>query len=108
LKVCHQIRRQDFYYCRTIERGIDDLVNSALSALADFLDDAIMEEELPDHRNGDRPVRAGVFWTGLTGFSTWNWETQELLGSFCGPLGLACINEPTASRIFAIAARAIL
>src|SRR6185369_3741545 len=54
-----EIRRQDLYDCGPIERRIEDLVNSTLSALADFFDDTIMEEELPEHRRkGIEPARA--------------------------------------------------
>ena len=54
-----EIRRDDFYDCGPIERRIEDLVNSALSTLADFFDDTIMEEELPEHRRmGVEPARA--------------------------------------------------
>jgi hypothetical protein len=42
----------DLDYRGPVERCVDDLVNSALSAFTDLFDDTIMEEELPEHRRG--------------------------------------------------------
>jgi hypothetical protein len=55
--------REDFDHRRTIERRIDDLINSALATFTDFFDDTIMEEELPDHRKwgSNRLSVRGVF-----------------------------------------------
>jgi hypothetical protein len=66
-----EIRREDLDNRGPIEGSIDDLVNSALSTFTDFFDDAIMEEELPEHRRmGVRTVfGAGVFWTGFAEFT---------------------------------------
>src|SRR6185369_9509917 len=63
-----EIRRDDFYDRGPVERRIDDLVNSTLSAFTDLFDDTIMEEELPEHRNGVRNG-AGVFCTVFAEFT---------------------------------------
>ena len=44
-----QIRRQHLDARGAIECRVENLVNGALATFADFFDDTIMEEELPDH-----------------------------------------------------------
>jgi hypothetical protein len=59
-----EIRWEYFYDCGPIERRINDLVDSALSAFTDFFDDAIMEEELTEHRRMGIEPAFGAAYSG--------------------------------------------